>query len=363
MAKTRVGINGFGRIGRQVLRALLDDYADRIEVAAINDPAGKEIMAHLFKYDSTYGAHPGNVEPTADGVAVNDHEIAVSGEFKIDAIPWAAHGVEIVIESTGKFTDGSQARRHIETGGVRKVIISAPAKNEDLTIVLGVNGGEYDEERHHVISNASCTTNCVAPMVKVLHDAFGVEQALMTTIHAFTNDQVVQDMAHKDLRRARAAAQSIIPTTTGAARAVTTVIPELQGRIDGMAFRVPVLTGSVTDLTVRLTKPASVDAVNAAYKDAAENAFSNILDYSETPLVSSDYIGNPYSCTIDGPLTAAIEDEFIKVVGWYDNEWGYSCRVADLTAMIANVGGADDDEADADDYEDGEGEDAANGAD
>ena len=354
MAKTRVGINGFGRIGRQVLRALLEDYPDRLEVVAINDPAGAPVMAHLFKYDSNYGSHDGTVEADDNGITIDGNHIAVYKSFKIDEIPWNEHEVEIVIESTGKFTDAKEAKKHLDADSVSKVIISAPATNEDLTVVLGVNGHDYDSEVHHVVSNASCTTNCIAPMVKVLNDSFGVEQAFMTTIHAYTNDQVVQDMAHKDLRRARAAAQSIIPTTTGAARAVTRVIPELAGRIDGMAFRVPVITGSVTDIVVKLTNQASVDAVNAAFRDAAENSLANILDYSEVPLVSTDYIGNPYSCIVDGLLTAAVGDDFIKVVGWYDNEWGYSCRVADLTAQMALELNGDTDEDETEDDDEGE---------
>ena len=339
MNKTRVGINGFGRIGRQVFRAIQERHADSLSVVAVNDLANPQQQAHLFKYDSTYGRYPGEVE-AGDGVlTIDGAEIRVFSERDPSKVPWGDVGARIVIESTGFFTDASAAGGHLQ-GGAEKVIISAPATNEDITIVLGVNEDSYDPAQHHIISNASCTTNCVAPMAKVLNDAFGIERALMSTIHAYTNDQSILDQVHSDPRRARAAANSIIPTTTGAAKAVTLVIPELRGKIDGMAYRVPVITGSVTDLTAELSNSASVDDVNAAFRAAEEGPLSDVLGVSDEPLVSADYIGNPNSCTLDALSTEVItgengEGEFVKIVGWYDNEWGYSCRTADLAALVA----------------------------
>jgi len=338
MTKTKVGINGFGRIGRQVFRTISERHGDTLEVVAINDLGDAATNAHLFKFDSTYGRYAGTVEAKDGALIIDGLNIASFSERDPSQIKWADVGVEIVIESTGFFTDATKAAGHL-TGGAKKVIISAPAKNEDLTVVLGVNQDQYDPSVHNVVSNASCTTNCVAPMAKVLHDKFGIESALMSTIHAYTNDQKILDQVHDDLRRSRAAANSIIPTTTGAAKAVTLVIPELKGKIDGMAYRVPVITGSVTDLTVKLTKNASLADVNEAYRQASmSDNFHHILGYSDEPLVSVDYIGNSNSCTIDSLATSAIGDGFVKVVGWYDNEWGYSSRTADLANFMVEKG-------------------------
>lgn len=338
MAKTKVGINGFGRIGRQVFRTISGQHGDTLEVVAINDLGDAATNAHLFKFDSTYGRYAGTVEAKDGALIIDGRNIASFSERYPSQIKWADVGVEIVIESTGFFTDATKAAGHL-TGGAKKVIISAPAKNEDLTIVLGVNQDQYDPSAHNVVSNASCTTNCVAPMAKVLHDRFGIESALMSTIHAYTNDQKILDQNHNDLRRSRAAANSIIPTTTGAAKAVTLVIPELKGKIDGMAYRVPVITGSVTDLTVKLTKNASLTDVNEAYRQASmSDNFHHILGYSDEPLVSVDYIGNSNSCTIDSLATSAVGDGFVKVVGWYDNEWGYSSRTGDLANFMVEKG-------------------------
>ena len=338
MEKTKVGINGFGRIGRQVFRTISERHGDTLEVVAINDLGDTATNAHLFKFDSTYGRYAGTVEAKEGALIINGRNIASFSERDPSQIKWADVGVEIVIESTGFFTDATKAAGHI-TGGAKKVIISAPAKNEDFTVVLGVNQDQYDPLAHNVVSNASCTTNCVAPMAKVLHDRFGIESALMSTIHAYTNDQKILDQNHDDLRRSRAAANSIIPTTTGAAKAVTLVIPELKGKIDGMAYRVPVITGSVTDLTVKLTNNASLTEVNDAYRQASmSDNFHHILGYSDEPLVSVDYIGNSNSCTIDSLATSAVGNGFVKVVGWYDNEWGYSSRTADLANLIVEKG-------------------------
>jgi|TARA_B110000116_G_scaffold24924_1_gene19132 glyceraldehyde 3-phosphate dehydrogenase len=338
MAKTKVGINGFGRIGRQVFRTISERHGDTLEVVAINDLGDAATNAHLFKFDSTYGRYAGTVEAKDGALIIDGRNIASFSERDPSQIKWADVGVEIVIESTGFFTDATKAAGHL-TGGAKKVIISAPAKNEDLTVVLGVNDDQYNPSSHNIVSNASCTTNCVAPMAKVLHDNFGIESALMSTIHAYTNDQKILDQVHDDLRRSRAAANSIIPTTTGAAKAVTLVIPELKGKIDGMAYRVPVITGSVTDLTVKLTKNASLADVNEAYREASmKGSLHHILGYSDEPLVSVDYIGNPNSCTIDSLATSAVGDGFVKVVGWYDNEWGYSSRTADLANFMVEKG-------------------------
>lgn len=338
MAKTKVGINGFGRIGRQVFRTITERHGDSLEVVAINDLGDAATNAHLFKFDSTYGRYSGTVEEKDGALVIDGRNITSFSEREPSQIKWGDVGAEIIIESTGFFTDANKASGHLGDS-VKKVIISAPAKNEDLTVVLGVNDEQYDPAAHNVVSNASCTTNCVAPMAKVLHDNFGIESALMSTIHAYTNDQKILDQNHSDLRRARAAANSIIPTSTGAAKAVTLVIPELTGKIDGMAYRVPVITGSVTDLTVKLTKDASLADVNEAYRQASmKGSLHHILGYSDEPLVSVDYIGNPNSCTIDSLATSAVGDGFVKVVGWYDNEWGYSSRTADLANFMVEKG-------------------------
>jgi len=338
MAKTKVGINGFGRIGRQVFRTISERHSDTLEVVAVNDLGGATTNAHLFKFDSTYGRYLGTVEARDGGLVIDGRDITSFSARDPSKIKWGDVGVDLVIESTGFFTDATKAAGHLN-GGAKKVIISAPAKNEDLTVVLGVNDSQYDPSAHNIISNASCTTNCVAPMAKVLHDSFGIESALMSTIHAYTNDQKILDKNHEDLRRARAAANSIIPTTTGAAKAVTLVIPELEGKIDGMAYRVPVITGSVTDLTVKLEGKASREDVNEAYRQASmSDGLHGILGYSDEPLVSVDYIGNSNSCTIDSLATSAVGEGFVKVVGWYDNEWGYSSRTADLANFMVEKG-------------------------
>jgi glyceraldehyde 3-phosphate dehydrogenase len=334
---TRVGINGFGRIGRQSLKAMLDYYPRELEVVAVNDLTDTKTNAHLLKYDSTYGRFPGEVEATADALIVNGHNVKVLSQRDPAQIPWGDLGVEIVIESTGLFTDAEKAAAHLR-GGAKKVIISAPAKGEDVTIVLGVNDNMYDPARHHIISNASCTTNCLAPAAKVINDAFGIEKGLMNTIHAYTNDQRILDQVHKDLRRARSAGINIIPTTTGAARALALVIPELKGRFDGMSLRVPVVTVSVVDFVATMRKETTRDAVNEAFKQAATGSLKSILDYTDEPLVSMDFRGDPHSAIIDGLSTMVTGGNMVKVIAWYDNEWGYSCRVADLTQFIAQKG-------------------------
>lgn len=334
---TRIGINGFGRIGRQVTRAIKERHPDKLQVVAINDLADTQTNAHLFKYDSNYGTYPGTVEATEDGILIDGSLVKVLAERDPADLPWGDHGVDIVVESTGFFTDGPKAAGHI-AGGAKKVIISAPAKGEDATLVLGVNQDTYDPQKHHVVSNASCTTNCIATMAKVLHDNFGIERGLMTTIHSYTGDQNILDKVHEDLRRARSAAQNIIPTTTGAAKAVGVVLPELNGKIHGMAFRVPTSTGSVTDFVANLSKGASEKDINDAYREAAAGSLSGIIQYTDEPLVSSDFIGNPHSSIIDGLSTMSLQDDMVKVVGWYDNEWGYSCRTADLAAFLVDAG-------------------------
>lgn len=334
---TRIGINGFGRIGRQVLRAIMERHADALEVVAVNDPVDTKTNAHLFKYDSTYGVYPGSVEAADQAIVIDGHSVKVMMERSPADLRWGDAGVDIVLECSGIFTDAAQAGKHIQNGA-KKVVISAPASNEDITLVLGVNEDRYDPQRHNIISNASCTTNCIAPMVKVLNDRFGVEQGLMTTIHSYTNDQSILDQGHSDLRRARSAAVNIIPTSTGAARAVGLVLPELNGKLNGMALRVPTPTGSVTDFVATLKRSASAAEVNAAYSEAAGGALAGILEYSEDPLVSSDIVRNPHSCILDALSTMTIGDNMVKVVGWYDNEWGYSCRTADLAAHIAAKG-------------------------
>ena len=334
---TRVGINGFGRIGRQVLRAILERHPEKIEVAAVNDLTDAKTNAHLFKYDSNYGVYPGKVEATENGIAVDGHKVRVLSERDPGSIPWGEYGVEMVVESTGIFTDAAKAGAHMN-GGAKKVIISAPASGEDLTMVLGVNDDKYEPGQHNIISNASCTTNCFAPMVKVLHDSFGVRHGLMSTVHSYTNDQKILDQVHSDLRRARSAATNIIPTNTGAARAVGLVLPELQGRLHGLAYRVPTSTVSVTDFVATLERNTTVDEVNQAFREASEGPLQGILRYCEEPLVSSDFMADPHSCILDAPSTMVMEGEMVKVLGWYDNEWGYSCRTADLTAFLADKG-------------------------
>jgi glyceraldehyde 3-phosphate dehydrogenase len=330
----RVGINGFGRIGRQSLKAILERHPGDLEVVAINDITDTETNAHLFRYDSTYGRFDGTVEVAdASDLAINGARIKVFAQKDPAQIPWGDLGAQIVIESTGFFTDGDKAGAHLGDT-VKKVIISAPAKGEDITIVLGVNQDRYDPAKHNIISNASCTTNCLAPAAKVINDNFVIERGLMTTVHSYTNDQRLLDVVHKDLRRARAAAQNIIPTTTGAARALALVIPELKGRFDGFSLRVPTATVSVVDFVATLAKGTSRDAVNEAFKAAAQGPMHGILDYTEEPLVSSDFRGDSHSSIVDGESTMMVGDNFLKVVAWYDNEWGYSCRVADLTHFI-----------------------------
>ncbi|HYT28961.1 MAG TPA: type I glyceraldehyde-3-phosphate dehydrogenase [Ktedonobacteraceae bacterium] len=334
---TRIGINGFGRIGRQSMKAILERYSREIEVVAVNDLTDTKTNAHLLKYDSTYGHFPGEVEATADALIVNGHTIKVLSQRDPAQIPWGDLGVELVIESTGLFTDASKAAAHIK-GGAKKVIISAPAKGEDLTMVLGVNDYMYDPAKHNIISNASCTTNCLAPAAKVINDTFGIEKGLMNTIHSYTNDQRILDQVHSDLRRARSAGVNIIPTSTGAARALALVIPELKGRFDGMSLRVPTVTVSVVDFVATLRKETSKDDVNEAFKQAASGALKGILGYTDEPLVSTDFRGDPRSSIIDGLSTMVVGGNMIKVIAWYDNEWGYSCRVADLTHFIAQKG-------------------------
>ncbi|WMX47635.1 type I glyceraldehyde-3-phosphate dehydrogenase [Streptomyces roseicoloratus] len=328
----RVGINGFGRIGRNYFRALLEQGAD-IEVVAVNDLGDTATTAHLLKYDTILGRLKAEVSHTADTITVDGHTIKVLSERNPADIPWGELGVDIVIESTGIFTKREDAAKHL-AGGAKKVLISAPAKDEDITIVMGVNQDKYDPARHDVISNASCTTNCVAPMAKVLDENFGIVRGLMTTVHAYTNDQRILDFPHKDLRRARAAAENIIPTTTGAAKATALVLPQLKGKLDGMAMRVPVPTGSVTDLVVELSREVTKDEVNAAFKKAADGELKGILFYTEDEIVSSDIVSDPASCTFDSSLTMVQEGNSVKVLGWYDNEWGYSNRLVDLTVFV-----------------------------
>ncbi|MYC29169.1 MAG: type I glyceraldehyde-3-phosphate dehydrogenase [Chloroflexi bacterium] len=334
---TRVGINGFGRIGRLVTRATMERYPDKIEVAAVNDLTDDKTNAHLFKYDTSYGVYDGQVEASNGDLVIDGRNIKVFSERDPSNIPWSEMGVDLVVESTGIFTDGQQAAGHLQ-GGASKVIISAPASNVDLTMVLGVNDDQYDKEKHNIVSNASCTTNCFAPMVKVLHEAFGIEHGLMSTIHSYTNDQAILDQRHSDLRRARAAAMNIIPTSTGAARAVGLVLPELNGKLHGIAFRVPTATGSVTDFVVDLGRGVTVDEVNEAFKAAAQGSLRGILEYTEDPIVSSDVRGNPHSCIFDALSTIVMQDNMVKIMGWYDNEWGYSCRTADLCSFMSDQG-------------------------
>ncbi len=331
----RVGINGFGRIGRNFWRAAHAMPELGIEIVAANDLGDIDTMAHLLKFDTILGPLDVEVAVAGGAITAGDAKIKVLAERDPAALPWADLGVDVVVESTGRFTDAAGAGQHLK-GGARKVIISAPAKDEDITIVMGVNDHAYDPASHHIISNASCTTNCVAPMAKVLHDAFGITRGLMTTIHAYTNDQVILDFPNKDLRRARAAAQNIIPTTTGAAKATSLVLPELKGKLDGIAMRVPVMDGSVTDLVAQLARDVTKDEVNAAFLAAAiDGPLQPYLHYTKDPIVSSDVVGTPYSCTFDSLLTMAEGDQ-VKVIGWYDNEWGYSNRLVDLAVMVGS---------------------------
>jgi glyceraldehyde 3-phosphate dehydrogenase len=328
-----VGINGFGRIGRNFYRAIIASGAD-IEVVGVNDLTDNATLAHLLKYDSILGRFPGEVTSTEDEISVDGKAFKAFAHRDPAQLPWGELGADVVIESTGIFTDAEKARVHVERGA-KKVIISAPAKNEDVTIVMGVNDGAYDPAKHTIISNASCTTNCLGPLAKVLNDAIGIERGLMTTIHAYTQDQNLQDGPHKDLRRARAAALNIVPTSTGAAKAIGLVLPELNGKLDGYALRVPVPTGSMTDLTVTTSRDTTVDEVNAAYQAAAEGEFKGILTYSTDPIVSTDIVTDPASCIFDAPLTKVIGNQ-VKVFGWYDNEWGYSNRLVDLTRLVGS---------------------------
>jgi glyceraldehyde 3-phosphate dehydrogenase len=331
---TKVGINGFGRIGRLVLRTINERHPDTLEVVAVNDLFDAETNAHLLKYDSTYGRFPGTVEMKDGNLVVDGKTVRVSAERDPGAIKWADAGVEIVIESTGLFTDATKARAHITSGGAKKVIISAPAKNEDITIVLGVNEGKYDPDKHSVVSNASCTTNGLAPVAKVLNDKFGIQKGLLTTVHAYTNSQKLQDVGAKDLRDARAAAENIVPSPTGAAKAVGLVIPELQGKFGGMAFRVPTPTVSVIDFTATLEREATKDDITAAMKKASEGSMKGILNDTDEPLVSSDMKGTEYSSVFSAVDTIVLGN-MVKVVAWYDNEWGYASRVADLADLMA----------------------------
>ena len=329
----RVGINGFGRIGRQVLRAAkLQGVAD-LDFVAVNDLTDTKTLAHLFKYDSVHRTFPGQVESGEGSITIDGDEVKIFAEKDPAKLPWGDLGVDIVLESTGRFTDADQARAHI-TAGAKKVIISAPAKGEDMTIVMGVNSDKYDNAQHNIVSNASCTTNCLVPMVKVVKDAFGFRHGTMVTIHSYTNDQQILDLPHKDLRRARAAALSLIPTTTGAAKATSLVLPELKGKIDGISIRVPTPDVSLTELTVEVERAVTIDEVNAAFKAASEGALDGIMAYSTEPLVSSDYIGNPHSCIIDSLSTNVVDGTLLKASGWYDNEWGYSSRCVDLLRFM-----------------------------
>ena len=330
---TRVGINGFGRVGRQSLKALIERAPD-IEVVAVNDLVDMSLNALLFKRDSTYGTYPGSVEHTDDALIINGREVKVLRELDPADLPWRELGVDIVLESTGRFTTADKARSHI-TAGAKKVIISAPAKGEDITIVLGVNEGRYDAEKHHIVSNASCTTNCLAPAAKVVHDLLTIERGLMNTIHSYTNDQRILDVAHKDPRRARAAGQNIIPTTTGAAKALALVIPDLKGKFDGFSLRVPTPTVSVVDFTADVSRPTTVEELNDAFRTAAAGPLKGILGVSDEPLVSTDFRGDNRSSIIDAESTMVLGGTMVKVISWYDNEWGYSCRVADLIGFVA----------------------------
>ena len=329
----RVAINGFGRIGRLSLRAMLQRHKKELDVVAINDMADLQTNAHLFRYDSTYGIYPGEIQVGEGVLIIDGRNVVVLNQKDPSRLPWKQLNVGIVIESTGVFTEAAQVRAHLDAGA-KKVIVTAPAKDEDLTVVLGVNDSEYNPRKHHIVSNASCTTNCLAPVAKVLHDHFGIERGLMTTIHAYTNDQRILDLTHKDLRRARAAAMNIVPTSTGAAKAIGLVMPELKGKLHGLSLRVPTSTVSVVDLVVDLKKSASVKDINGALEKAANGKMHGILEYCDEPLVSSDFRGNCASSIVDGLSTVTIEGKMAKILAWYDNEWGYSCRVGDLATLM-----------------------------
>ncbi|HEY9744880.1 MAG TPA: type I glyceraldehyde-3-phosphate dehydrogenase [Oculatellaceae cyanobacterium] len=330
----KIAINGFGRIGRLTLRAALLNPRVDLNVVAINDLTTPKQLAHLFKYDSTMGIFPGEVDYNENSLIIDGRTIKIFAERDPGALPWKDLGVDVVIESTGFFTDATKARKHIEAGA-KKVIISAPAKNEDITVAIGINVNEYDPAKHHIISNASCTTNCLAPIAKVLDENFGIVSGLMTTVHSYTGDQRLLDAPHDDLRRARAAALSMVPTSTGAAKAIGLVLPQLKGKLHGYAVRVPTPDVSLTDLTIVTEKPVTVEAINEAFKRAAENELKHVLQYAEAPLVSTDYIGNPHSCIFDPEFTQVSGSNLAKVIGWYDNEWGYSNRLAELTHLVA----------------------------
>jgi glyceraldehyde 3-phosphate dehydrogenase len=332
----RVGVNGFGRIGRNILRAAKGDSS--IEWVAVNDVADAKTLAHLFKYDSVHGIYGGEVAAGEGSIRIDGREVRAFAEKDPARLPWKDLGVDIVIESTGLFTSREKAQVHLTSGGAKKVLISAPAKDEDITIVLGVNDYRYDPEKHHIISNASCTTNCLAPFTKVLHENFRVVRGLMTTIHSYTNDQRILDLSHQDLRRARAAAMSMIPTTTGAAKAVGLVLPELKGKLNGFSMRVPTPDVSVVDLVAEIEKKVTAEEINAALREAAEGKLKGILGFSDEPLVSIDYLGNPLSSIVDGRSTMVVEGNLIKVLAWYDNEWGFSCRMIDLVKLVAGRG-------------------------
>ena len=335
MSKVKVGINGFGRIGRCTLRAMLENEKVDLNIVAINDLMTPEQAAFLFKHDSTFGKYAGEVSYTQNALIIDGREIKVVAERDPANLPWKAMGVELVLECTGLFTDAEKAKAHL-TAGAKKVLISAPAKNEDITIALGINCDKYDPEKHHIISNASCTTNCLAPMTKVIHEKFGIKEGVVTTIHSYTGDQRLLDAPHSDLRRARSAAMNIVPTSTGAAKAIGLVMPELKGKLDGFAIRVPTPDVSMVDLVVTTNKPVTKDVVNQAFKDAAQNNLNGILDYTEEPVVSHDFLKDPHSCIIDAQLTMVVGENTLKVFGWYDNEWGYSNRLGELAQLVAN---------------------------
>ncbi len=334
---TRIAINGFGRIGRLTLRTMHERHRDDLAIVAVNDMADLKTNAHLLRYDSTYGIFPGKIAVGEGVIQIDGRNVAVLNQKDPTRLPWKDLGVDIVIESTGVFTDGAQVRAHLEAGA-KKAIITAPATHEDMTLVLGVNDEDYQPHKHHVVSNASCTTNCLAPVAKVLHDHFGIERGLMTTVHAYTNDQRILDLMHKDLRRARAAAMNIVPTSTGAAKAIGLVMPELKGKLHGISLRVPTSTVSVVDLVADLKKSARAEEINGALKKTAEGKMNGILSYSDEPLVSSDFRGNSASSIVDGLSTVVLEGKMVKVLSWYDNEWGYSCRVGDLAKLMADRG-------------------------
>ena len=334
---TRIAINGFGRIGRLTLRTMHERHREDLQVVAINDMADLHTNAHLFRYDTNYGIFPGKINVGEGVLQIDDNKIAVLNQKEPARLPWKDLGVDIVVEATGVFTDGKKVAAHLEAGA-KKAIITAPATNEDITLVLGVNDADYNPRKHHIVSNASCTTNCLAPVAKVLHDRFGVERGLMTTTHAYTNDQRILDLMHKDLRRARAAVMNIVPTSTGAAKAIGLVMPELKGKMHGISLRVPTSTVSVVDLVADLKKTATAEEINAALKASAEGAMRGFLAYSDEPLVSTDFRGNPASSIVDGLSTVVLDGKMAKVLSWYDNEWGYSCRVGDLAKLMGDQG-------------------------